>query len=400
MNLKMNINVLNAKPRKRKIKKIGGSTTKLLKNRKKNKIQYDQKRKKTIQKFNYIFITLILLLFIILLLIIMKRKKKRKKLRIGVISIFHDANAGSNLIKYAISVVLKEMGCIPYIIATNQLKINLDFLNKTTNLININEFREVKKEDYDILMVNSDQTWNKLDRNTFNYGFLRFAENWNMTKFVYGASLGHDYWFYSPSETDFAKRLIKQFKGISVREKGSIELIKQHLGITPEFVLDPTLLLGKKYYLDLVKKYSNKTYNNEKYIFLYHIWKNLKMEKFIREAESKLNYKIYNYNLTKDLIIEDFLFYLYNSQAVITDSFHGTVFSIIFNKPFTTFYARTQSVERYKSLGELLQVQNRIFSPSQIPQLNLLVTPPNVDYSIIKEFRAKSLKFIKKNLDI
>ena len=126
------------------------------------------------------------------------------------------------------------------------------------------------------------------------------------------------------------------------------------------------------------------------------------MNQFIREAESKLNYKIYTYNLTKDLIIEDFLFYIYNSQAVITDSFNGTVFSIIFNKPFTTFYSNRQSVERYKSLGNLLQIENRIISPSQNqnPQLNLLITPPNVNYSIIKEFRAKSLNFIRKNLDI
>ena len=54
----------------------------------------------------------VILLFIILLLTIMKKKKKRKKLRIGVVSIFHYANAGNILIKYAISVVLKEMGCI------------------------------------------------------------------------------------------------------------------------------------------------------------------------------------------------------------------------------------------------------------------------------------------------
>jgi hypothetical protein len=72
------------------------------------------------------------------------------------------------------------MGCIPYIIATNKEKFNLYFLNKTTNLVNINDFSEVKREDYDILMVNSDQTWNKYDKNTFNYGFLQFAENWSM----------------------------------------------------------------------------------------------------------------------------------------------------------------------------------------------------------------------------
>ena len=219
-------------------------------------------------------------------------------------------------------------------------------------------------------------------------------------KFVYAASLGHDYWFYSPKENDLAKRLIKQFKGISDRERGSIDLIKQHLGISPEFTLDPALLLDEKYYFDLVKKFSNKTADNEKYIFLYQISRNFKMQRFIREAQSKLNYKIYKYNLNNNMIIEDFIFYINNSQAVITNSFHGTVFSIIFNKPFTTFYIKNQAVERFNSLSNLFQVQNRIISPSKIPQLDLLITPPNVDYSIIKEFRSKSLKFIKKNLNI
>ena len=394
----MNINTWNINPPKRRKKKFEELRIRFIKIRKKKKTKYYEKRKKTIQRFIYKFIAVILL-FIILLLTIMQIMKK-KKLRIGVVSIFHCSNVGNILIKYAISVVLKKMGCIPYIIATNQEKFNLDFLNKTTNLITINEFSEVKREDYDILMVNSDQTWNKYDKNTFNYGFLQFAENWNMTKFVYAASLGHDYWFYSPKENDLAKRLIKQFKGISVRERGSIDLIKQHLGITPEFALDPTLLLDKKYYLDLVKKFSNKTSDNEKYIFLYQIARNFKMQRFIREAESKLNYKIYKYNLNKNMIIEDFIFYINKSQAVITNSFHGTVFSIIFNKPFTTFYAKNQAVERFNSLSNFLQVKNRINSPSKIPQLDLLIIPPNVDYSIIKEFRAKSLKFIKKNLDI
>ncbi len=51
-----------------------------------------------------------------------------------------------------------------------------------------------------------------------------------------------NYWDFTPKQTNIIKDLLKNFTGISVREKGSIKLIKKHLGITPEFVLDPTLL--------------------------------------------------------------------------------------------------------------------------------------------------------------
>ena len=134
---------------------------------------------------------------------------------------------------------------IPYIIATvfNQRN-NIQFINKTTNLVVIkNNFSEIKYNDYDILMVNSDQSWVKFDENFYDYGFLKFAENWSIPKFAYGVSIGRDYWRFSKKDEEIAKHLLKQFSGISTREKDSIRLIKKHLDINPEFVLDPTFLI-------------------------------------------------------------------------------------------------------------------------------------------------------------
>ena len=292
------------------------------------------------------------------------------------------------------------MGFIPYIIGTNNNKTNLDFLSKTTNLIVINNFSEIKRDDYDILMVNSDQTWRNFDGNLLDYGFLRFAENWNLPKFIYGASLGYDYWSFTSEETIVAKRLLTQFKGISIREQGSLNLIKQNLGITPEVVLDPTLLINKNYYLDLVHKYSKKKFDNEKYILIYKLGWNINMKKLIKKAFNELKYKIYLFTLHNRTNIENFIYYINNSQAIITDSFHGTIFSIIFNKPFVSFYYKGQAEERLKSLKNLFQIKNRIISSEEIADVNLLKTPLNINYSIIEELRLKSLDFIKKNLDI
>ena len=221
------------------------------------------------------------------------------------------------------------MGFIPYIIGTRWKDYNISFLNATTNLRVIKKnFTEIKKDDYDILIVNSDQTWRKFDKHFLDYGFLKFAENWNIKKIVYGASLGYNYWRLSLKDEKIAKKLLKNFTGISIREQGSLDLVKKHFGINPEIVLDPTLLIDKKYYLNLFKNIRN---NNESYIFVYKVYDIKKLNDFILKSSNELNYKVYEYKLNNRNKIEDFLYYISNSKAVITNSFHGTIFSIIFN---------------------------------------------------------------------
>ena len=328
--------------------------------------------------------------------------KIKQRLKIGVVGVGHGANVGNNMIKYAISIVLSNLGYEPYIIGTHNNNFTINFANKTTNLVVIKKkFSEIKENDYDILMVNSDQTWRKFDNHYLDYGFLKFAQNWNIQKFVYGASVGFDYWSFSPKEDLIMKELLKNFTGVSVREMGSIKLIQEHLGITPEFVLDPTLLIDKKYYLNLIKDYkNNSTYKNNEYIFTYTFGN-------IRRSEYKINRlykdliqrgeKIYDFSMNNYQTIEDFLYYISNCKAVVTHSFHGTVFSIIFNKPFITFSGKGWAEERFKSLGKLLGVENRIVSYPR-PNISLLTTPLNINYSLIEELRIKSINFLKRNL--
>ena len=179
-------------------------------------------------------------LIILLLYILEKNINKRK--RIGVVGVRHENNIGNNLIKYSISIILKELGYKPYIIGTHWDNRNITFINQTTNLIIIrNNFCEIKEDDYDVLMVNSDQTWRKFDSDFYDYGFLKFAENWKIKKFAYGVSIGFDNWELTPEDDEIAKKLLKNFSGISIREEGSLKLIEEHFGVKPKVVLDTTL---------------------------------------------------------------------------------------------------------------------------------------------------------------
>ena len=174
----------------------------------------------------------------------------KTKKKIGVVGLFHDNNPGNNLVKFSIYKKLKELGFDPIIIGFSLIE-KIYFLKKHVKLKVIKkDFFEIDENDYDILMVNSDQTWNRYEKNNeklLNIGYLKFAENWTIPRFVYGASLGVNYWMFSNKFDIIAKRLLTKFSGISVREIGAIELVKKHLGVHPELVLDPTLIIDKKY---------------------------------------------------------------------------------------------------------------------------------------------------------
>ena len=100
--------------------------------------------------FLYKCVVIFILNFIIFRLNFLCKKAKR----VGIISVRHNVNIGNNLVKYAISIKLKELGYIPYIIGTRKKKQNnnITFINQTTNLVVIQKtFKEIKKNDYDIL---------------------------------------------------------------------------------------------------------------------------------------------------------------------------------------------------------------------------------------------------------
>lgn len=343
------------------------------------------------------------LLFIIILTILIMLIKKLMKKKIGIIGLRHEANIGNNLVKYAMFIIFKELGFEPWIIGTLwNINSNITFLQQTTNLRIIKKnFSEIKRKDYDILMVNSDQTWRNFDKHFYDYGFLKFSEKWTIPRFIYGASLGYDYWHLTKEDEIIIKKLIKNFSGISVREKESINLIKKHLGISPILVLDPTFLIDRKYYLNLISNYSGFIKENKNFIFTYLISKDKFMTDFIKKAGKILNCKQYNLYLNNMSRVEDFIFGIVNSKAVITSSFHGTVFSILFNKPFITFIYKSFGKKRYYSIKNLFGIEeNRFIDNHEFPNVSLLTKPLNINQTLIYSLKKESIDFIKKNLKI
>jgi hypothetical protein len=323
------------------------------------------------------------------------------KIKVGIIGLRHSQNCGNNLLKYSIFIKLRELGYDPFMIGMRYNNDSIFFIQKHTQIRLIHKsFQEIKKNDYDILMVNSDQTWRKSNEYFYDIAFLKFAEKWSIPKFVYGASLGTDKWYLNKTDEKIAKFLLKNFTGISVREKGSVKIVEKHLGIKPIFVLDPTLLIDKKYYLKLIKNYKNDKFFYNNYIFVYTLENSITFQKFIKKVNETTNYEIYSLTNQVKNRIERFIYGIYKAKAIITDSFHGTIFSIIFNKPFIAFIKKGRGNERFNSLKEVFGLGNRIFDYNSNPNIKLLTTKLNINITLLKSLKKQSINYLKKNLNL
>lgn len=138
---------------------------------------------------------------------------------------------------------------------------------------------------------------------------------------------------------------------------------------------------------------------NKNYIFTYIFAREKQIFMFINDSSIHLNYKIYDVKPYHKNSVKKFLYGIYNCKAVITNSYHGTVFSIIFKKPFVSFINKSNSIDRFNSLRQIFKIDNRIFLSNQKPNISLLTTPLNIDYNRINILKAKSIDYLKKNLN-
>ena len=398
--------------RKRKLKSIRNS-------KEKHKQRINNK-KKTIKKIDKKLILKKIISIAILLLFYLFWPKNLtlnylynlfyNKKRVGVVCIDNSYNVGNILVKYSMFKKLEELGFNATIITPGKFgKTELSFINKTFNsnlfLINNSFSQELNESDFDYLIVNSDQTWAfSFANNYYDIAFLRFAKNWSkVKKFVYAASIGSDSLHYMIIRNkEKIKELTNNFTGISFREIGTVKLFEEKMGIKGVFVLDPTLIIDKQYYLNEIKGYKGNFTANEKFMFVYQLDRNFVIKRFIEDSSKKLNYKIFQFQFNRPDVIESFIFGISNSQCVITDSFHGTIFSIMFNKPFISFVNKGRGKARFDSLKEVFNLNDRIIEPLYRANIdiNLLINEPNVNQAILNKLKSYSINYLKKNLGL
>lgn len=278
-----------------------------------------------------------------------------------------------------------------------------DFLKSYINLTEIVKNHEeisAFAEAFDCYISGSDQLWNVRASDFEDEYYLNFVKSGK--KISYAASMG-------PLDIDWDKygeqkyrELLNGYSNISVREMGTAEKVKFLTGKEPEVNVDPTFLLKKE---DWQKIESNANYKDGKYILLYCLEPSKEQLSMAKAISKQLGLPIVvtKYNNKNDMLNGfvkkydsgplDFLAYIDNAALVLSSSFHGTAFSMIYNKPFYVFNGMSDS--RISSILKIAGIEDRsIESIDDIDRINL--EPVNFDIvnQIIDKEREKSKAYL------
>lgn len=302
------------------------------------------------------------------------------KKKVGIITYHRAINYGAILQTFALQTILKEIGVeckvldyrnekleeihkkrtltdcksfksfIMFLILPNLYNLKYDkfreFSDKYLELsskIDTSENFAIHENEYDFFITGSDQVWNYKINDGDSVYFLNFVKE-KLKKKTYAASFGLS---TIPDEyKPIYKELLSDFDSILVREKQGARIIDDLLLKKAFIVLDPTMLLSKKQWIDKFELYKKEFFTNEKYILVYAFSGSTHIKELAINISNKTGYKIFWIKSTyrKNPRIKyiklagpkEFICLFNNAEYIITNSFHGTVFSIVFNKQFFT----------------------------------------------------------------
>ncbi|MDH8700984.1 hypothetical protein M2138_000322 [Dysgonomonadaceae bacterium PH5-43] len=377
-------------------------------------------------------------------------KKNSTLKKVGIISYHAVPNYGAVLQTFALYKTLENLGVKPYIINRQATKVYFgkrasfvryyllktlplslfrklnklvlpkhvsNFYNKYLNSVSKPFFSDESlckyNFDLDYIIAGCDQIWNfhmaeeHSEHLSFNF-FLNFIKKPNIKKLSYAASFGKNYWDNDINEeTKYIKDLINKFSHISVRETSGVKLCKEIFNVEACCVLDPTLLLDGDFYSSHLN-IDDISYPKDGVVF----FKFCQDPKFFESVKvlasnSEENFYIINseenseyyYNI-QGPSFEEWLSAIKHSKLVVTDSFHGMAFAIIFRRPFVVLNWIPERIIRQLDLMDRLNIKNRFADYDLL--INNFNEYLNMDYSTVEDYLKKeqdsSLCFLKKAL--
>jgi len=357
-------------------------------------------------------------------------------MRIGIITITDGQNYGNRLQNFALQETLKKLGAevdtikrLTYhdITGMNRVKLyiknfvklfknnkalisvyirkhkfskfNKKYISFSKYSLRDNHAPDELKDAYDFFICGSDQIWNPYIRIAYNdieNAFAVFAD-YNQ-RISYAASFGI---------SEIPKRYIKQYqklingiKTISVREAEGVDIVKKLTGREAKLVLDPTMLLSKEEWIRIEKK--PKWYKGKQYVLTYFLGgraeniKRLVNEISIRDGLDIINLEsefLVN-NIVKNtdyysVSPEEFVYLVHHCSYMLTDSFHGSVFSIIFEKIFGVF-GRKEVEKNNNMSSRIISLLSMFGLQSCLDNINIL---RSIDYNKIKQILNEEKKY-------
>ncbi|MDT2391070.1 polysaccharide pyruvyl transferase family protein [Enterococcus avium] len=273
---------------------------------------------------------------------------------------------------------------------------------------------EVKDLNYDIVISGSDQVWNTKARDFDDFYFLGFLKN--IRKVAYACSLGGTNFVTSIENPNKYLNLLNQYSAISVRERNSQQWLDSELDKKIEIMPDPTLLIDKEGYSDIDLFDKEKIFKGD-YIHYYGFKYDHSINMKVKELGEKLglpvvvvdgrkyalyNLKKYGFKVSPHGGPSAFINLMKNCTVSVTQSFHGTIFSMIFEKPF--FYMRVPNVSSDDDRASFLLEQTGLLDQSK-PFTKIVeesddlfgINYPSVK-NRIKEMQSRADTFIREKI--
>lgn len=268
-----------------------------------------------------------------------------------------------------------------------------------------------KLEDYDVLICGSDQIWNPI---SLDFSEVYFGTNFSKKKIAYAPSFGNGTADSFKGDVSWVKESIERFHALSVRESAGKALLSQ-IGVKKnvEEVLDPTFLLKKSEWEEIMSAPSS----NEEYIFFYSIDYREEAIENARAIAKKVGLPIkviFSTNktyrtigkgiqLVDEVSPADFLSLIKNAKIVLSSSFHGVAFSLIFRKNFYALESYRNGVkyedERIHTILGKLNLSDRIVSIDNINTIHFDTNNiPSFDEALIENEIEASRKYVTGNI--
>lgn len=371
-------------------------------------------------------------------------------MRVGIITYHSAYNFGSVLQAYATQQIVNKIGCkaeiinyrmdsqkefYAYIHHVNNFKSFIkymmtfgkrkalkrrairfeEFIKENLNLTDEFSGPEeayVYSETFDIYISGSDQIWNKHSNELKNVD-LKYMDPYFLTftkkhKISYASSVVN----MTDSELLYVAKKIKDFSHISCREQDSADKIAKLINRNVETVLDPTLLLSN---FDWEKIMCRTKIEGKPYLLLYTLATNNHLLKILGEAKKKAREydlqlvvlaplataapNIYRVKFIRDAGPKEFMRLVYDSKYIITDSYHGTLFSINFQKQFFSMNSLEKSDNRVYQILDRLNLRSRIIN--YIMDANFT---HELDYSKpmykLEEYKNESISYLRRSLNM
>lgn len=356
--------------------------------------------------------------------------------KVGILTMRLGENIGGIMQAYALYSLVEEMGHIPYLIILSQDKskakgylrkifqknpfykiydvkklgkryhnskalisfVDKAFVNRTKEIWTQSEFERIGAQ-FDAIIVGSDQVWRYAyvgDR--IGRYFLKGIKH-PTKKIAYAASFGISEWECHDNRLNKElEDLLQQFDCVSVREHSGLDILRDTFHYNKGHVcLDPTLLHPVLFYDNLIKSFggeSNIYLPNSKYLFAYILDLTAERVRIINEYASSKGLKVVFSSIpthTKSLSPVEWLAGIRGAEVVVTDSFHGTVFSFIYQRPCICLQNKDRGNDRFATIIADLKI--RVVVNNVLLKGNLLSTSESFQ-KYISNLIAKSQKVL------